>query len=189
MTKTRMVTVVVLSLYAVLGFAGSTTAPPVSDEVKTAIYAEGKPVDASWLKSRSTNADSLIALYQNESHIRHRLRLIQTLGNFSDIRTVNFLKERISPTENKIVRMNAIRALANSLNVQSVPVLQTLLGDTNPHIRVQTAETLLDLNTPEANASVQNFLSSEKVDWVSAKVRKHLADKQPLPPGIVHIIR
>ena len=62
MTKTRMVTVVVLSLYAVLGFAGNTTAPPVSDEVKAAIYAEGKPVDASWLKSRSTNADRKLVL-------------------------------------------------------------------------------------------------------------------------------
>ncbi len=179
-----------LSLLSLIAFASDTMDTTLITELNAGLFTTDKPVDLAWLKSRGGNVQTvLISMYGRDHKVRHRIKLLEALGNFNDTATVAFLKDRNVSTENRVLRLVAIRSLGQGMGRDSIEVLKGSLQDNDPHVRRQTAETLADLKTPESDALVQGFLAQEKADWVTSRVKKHLALSEPPQPGIVHLKR
>ena len=111
----------------------------------------------------------LIRMYESESSVYRRMRLIEGISAFvDDSVAVEFIKGQADRTSEGVIRNNAIRMIGVAQGAREEEWLAKYLVHPDPHTRVAAVGAL---KRAGADARVEKFLNEEKVPWVKAKIK------------------
>jgi hypothetical protein len=130
-----------------------------------------------WRGLGSETPGLIIGMYQSSNNTLHQIHLLQGLSAFhDDSRAAEFLRGE-TKSGTSVIRGAALGALGAS---QGEKALDTLaLGLKNPDVqtRFAAAKAIHRLGGRAAKETLENYLKSERVDWISSRV---LADERPV---------
>lgn len=149
------------------------------------ILSERHPSDDSqdW-KSLGKNAPKVILkLIRKEEKVYRRIRLIQALAWFEDPEAVEFLKDTIQNSENRMFRDKAIQTYALSQGERSIGLIRPFLEAQNEHTRLLVArvfQSLAQSGSEDAKKILADYEKKEKTPWVLARLKSTGVDKKKL---------
>ncbi len=144
------------------------------------------PTDtAAWWQALGPAAPAvMIAMYDQESFVYHRLRLVQALAWFDDPAATAFLEKQAQDTPDDVIRNGAIQSLGTSQGAREDDFIAGFLSSSDPHTRLIAAQTLRKAGDQKAQAYLASFLANEKAQWV--KDQYNTGSLAPAPLRIVH---
>jgi hypothetical protein len=132
-----------------------------------------------WWRSLGRNAPKImISIFRGDSNTYHQIRLVDALAWFDDVETVEFLKDQAANHRNTIVKRSAIRSVGLSQGIKEKKFLRRALESSDPHTRLATANLLNELKDPGADKLVNEFIKTEKIDWVSSPLKQRRLSKE-----------
>jgi hypothetical protein len=143
------------------------------EEVIKEKISERHPTDTpSWWRSLGSEAPKvMISLYDQESGIYQRLRLVEALGWFNDPEAIAFLKKQSENASQDVIRNGAIRAVGNAAGASEVEFIGKFLDHEDPQTRVAAGQALRKFSDPQAVALLRKFYDKESLPWVKDRVR------------------
>lgn len=177
------------------GAAYSRTEAELEEAVRETLMSRHPDDTPEWWRGLGPAAPKvLMRMYEGESSVYHRMRLIEGLSAFvDDASAVGFIKEQADRTSEDVIRNNAIRMIglthypkagggggAGSAGSDEEDWLSHHLSHPDPHTRVAAATALRRAGSRAALAKVDRFMAEEKLPWVVAKLKGEAP--KPLSP-------
>lgn len=137
------------------------------------------PTDTpEWWRSLGPTAPKIvISMYENTTHIYHRLRLIDALGFFDDPVAAEFAKQQALNTQDDVIRTASIRSVGRSQGAKEDEFLARFLQHPDPDTRLTAALALKQIGDPRALTLIEKFMKEERTPWVLSKFKS-----EPLRP-------
>jgi hypothetical protein len=160
-------------LAPVLAFAATPTDAEISDAIREKIRERHPTADCAWWKAQGARTPRVIEslLVTPESRLG-RLRLIEGLGCFADPASIAKVQEVAETSQERVIRLTAVRAVARSGDAAAPLWLKGFLTHEDPHTRVAAAEALVLTGDPLAASWIREQAAVEKVGWVTRKFGK-----------------
>lgn len=126
----------------------------------------------SWRALGSSAPSIIISMYEGNSHIFQRLRLLGGLAWFDDPQATQFLKQQADGSSDDVIRNAAIKSIGSSQGAKEEDYISKFLSNPDAQTRFIAADTLKRLNDPKANQVVEKYLSEEKQTWISQRLKE-----------------
>jgi HEAT repeat protein len=120
--------------------------------------------------------DDLQNLYHTSGEWIVRFSIIAALGELGDLRSFELLAEAINSSEDIII-MAAISSLGELGDDRAIPLLLPFVTNPDWQIRAKVAQALLNFNTPEARAAIEQ-LAADEVEVVSMTAKQGMNSEQ-----------
>jgi hypothetical protein len=133
----------------------------------------------AWWRALGPEAPGvIITMYGETTNSLHKIHLLQGLSAFpDDAQAAAFLKGE-SKSSTSVIRGAALGALGASQGEKALDTLAEGLKNDDAQTRFAAAKAIRRIGTPSAMDVLNNYLKSEKVDWISKQV---LADEKTQP--------
>jgi hypothetical protein len=161
--------------------SGVSGASSTLEERVQALLSNRHPQDSSeaWLALGPEAPSLLKKLYLKTDSTYHQIRVLEGLSYFGAQEGVRgFIEESIKTTQEPAVRIAGVQVLPRSHGLSGKPILARFLQDPDPQLRVSAGEALISLQDPEARRWVEDAAKSEKLEWLSDRLRRAAT---PLP--------
>ncbi|MDR3606516.1 MAG: HEAT repeat domain-containing protein [Oligoflexia bacterium] len=181
----RLIFISVLTV-AFFGASGRTVSAAMSEQqihdAVENVLAQIHPTDTpAWWRSLGPQAPKvMISMYDQESFVYHRLRLVQALAWFDDPSGTAFLEKQASETTDDVIRNGAIQSLGTSQGAREDDFIAGFLTNDNPQTRLVAAEALRKAGDAKAQDELTRFLANEKIQWVKDKFKTGALAPAPL---------
>jgi hypothetical protein len=168
-----------------LGMAGAAFAQRTDAEIQAAIenvIMQYHPTDtASWWRSLGPDTPSVIqSMYDQQSFVYNRLRLVQALAWFDDPTATAFLEKVAQDSVDDVIRNGAIQSLGTSQGAREEDFVAGFLTSDDPQTRLVAAQALRKVGDTKAQGYLTRFVADEKVQWVKDKFKNGLLAPAPL---------
>lgn len=161
----------------------------ISEMIQTVLETRHPTDTADWWKSLGPLAPRvIISMFEKSDHIYHRVRLVQALAWFGDSESVEFLKKLSRETENGVIRNASIKSVGASQGDKEVPFVSGFLEHSDPQTRLSAAEALKRMNSELSNLKLSTYMSQEKQQWVTEKLKDKLKDDLPKASGLLKLV-
>lgn len=120
--------------------------------------------------------DDLQNLYHTSQEWIVRFSIIAALGELGDLRSFELLAEAVNSSEDIII-MAAISSLGELGDDRAIPLLLPFVTNSDWQIRAKVAQALLNFNTPEVRAAIEQ-LAADEVEVVSMTAKQGMNSEQ-----------
>lgn len=179
---------VVVAFFAVI--SGSVAAAKTESEIESTItetLLQRHPSDnADWWRGLGPGTSKIIIrMYEGESSVYRRIRLLEGLRWFGDDKTVlAFIKKQVEKSSNVPLKTAALKAVGKAGGAKEVDYLGKYLKHQDARTRLAAAETLLEIDDKQARVLVEKFKTEEKAEWVVKKLNKKKKSGPPFGKSV-----
>lgn len=166
------------AIFAGPGFAQTKSEAEIKEAIRQ-VFAERHPRDTrEWWQHLGPGAPKVImSLYESETEIYRRLRLVQGLGYcLEDPKTAEFLKGIADSSNESALKNAAIRSLGASQGARETEFIAKFLKSGDAQTRFTAAEALKRMGDPKATAILDAHMKEEKAPWISARLEGKTSD-------------
>jgi hypothetical protein len=183
----RYFVLIFLSFIIMTNTSGARAATDVDTREKIQnVLSQLHPTDTpEWWRGLGPDAPgTIISMYEHESFVYHRLRLVQALAWFNDPAATAFLEKQANESNDDVIRNGAIQSLGTSSGPSEDDFIAGFLNHRDPQTRLVAAQALRKAGDEKAQNYLNQFMSHEKIQWVRDRYTTGIL--APAPFQIIH---